>query len=102
MSAPSFKRRRLLQGAAALTGASSLGRLQDVFAQASAPAVVTPPSERPILTCGAMSGDVTGGTQSGNAIVWSRADRPARMIVDWSYDEAMKSAQRITGPAVME
>jgi alkaline phosphatase D len=36
------------------------------------------------------------------AIVWSRADRPARIVVDYSFDESMRDARRIVGVAAME
>ncbi|MFP9023626.1 alkaline phosphatase, partial [Pseudomonas aeruginosa] len=37
------------------------------------------PRARPKLTDGVQSGDVQGD----RALVWSRTDRPARMIVEW-------------------
>src|SRR5262249_57250593 len=52
---------------------------------------------RPRLTSGVQSGDVTGD----RAIVWSRADRPSRMIVDWGTNERMLGAHRVIGPATL-
>ncbi len=43
-----------------------------------APALIIDDSVRPATAHGAMVGDVTGE----RAIVWSRTDRPARMIVE--------------------
>ena len=45
-----------------------------------------------------MSGDV--GTDS--AVIWSRSDRPARMIVEYATSDSFANAQRIVGPAAME
>jgi alkaline phosphatase D len=47
---------------------------------------------------GVMSGDVSGN----RAMVWSRADRPARMIVDVATTESMANARRVVGPAALE
>ncbi|MEM9798581.1 MAG: alkaline phosphatase D family protein [Pseudomonadota bacterium] len=46
---------------------------------------------RPLVTHGAQTGDVA---QDG-AILWSRADREARMIVDWSTTESFADARRV-------
>ena len=35
-------------------------------------------------------------------MVWSRSDRAARMLVDWSYDEHFKEARRIVGPHALD
>jgi alkaline phosphatase D len=39
------------------------------------------------MTCGVQSGDVSGGS----AVVWARADRPARMRVEYSTFESFKT-----------
>ena len=44
---------------------------------------------RPDIPYGAASGDVT----RDRAIVWSRTDRPARMLVEWSTTESMQNAR---------
>ncbi|MGZ5193809.1 MAG: alkaline phosphatase D family protein [Ramlibacter sp.] len=72
--------------------------MTNILAQGSAPAVITPDSARPQTPYGVMSGDVT----DRRAIVWSRTDRPARMIVDVATTEAMAGARRIAGPAALE
>lgn len=58
----------------------------------AAPAVVD--GSRPVVTHGVASGDV--GNDS--AIIWSRADRPARMIVEWSLSEKFNEVRRLVGP----
>jgi len=46
-------------------------------------------ADRPVITHGLQSGDV--GNDS--AVVWARADRPARMLVEWSTTESFKRVQ---------
>ena len=48
-----------------------------------APAIITAESERPQ----ALQGLTFGDPGNGSVVVWSRSDRPARMLVEWSYDE---------------
>jgi alkaline phosphatase D len=52
----------------------------------------------PGLPYGIMSGDV--GTDS--AVIWSRSNRPARMIVEYATSDSFTNAQRVAGPAVLE
>jgi alkaline phosphatase D len=61
---------------------------------ASAPAIVTSDKARPILPYGVQSGDVT----ARRAMIWSRADRPARMVVEWATRDTFEGASRIPGP----
>ncbi|HEY6870976.1 MAG TPA: alkaline phosphatase D family protein [Novosphingobium sp.] len=58
------------------------------------PAVLAAERRRPKMTMGVMSGDIAGD----RAIIWSSADRPARMIVEWSEDDAFRTVRRLTGP----
>ncbi|MFL6126701.1 alkaline phosphatase D family protein, partial [Actinophytocola sp.] len=58
------------------------------------PGVALATGQRPVLTHGVQTGDVT----TDGAIVWTRADRPARMLVEVSYDESFRRARRIPGP----
>ena len=44
-----------------------------------APAVMASVKDRPVLTDGVQSGDLQGD----RAMIWSRSDRPARMVVEW-------------------
>src|SRR5205085_9967592 len=90
-------RRRALQVLAA-GGLTAGGGLCDVLAQGIAPAVITSDGARPQLAHGVMSGDVS----DRRAVVWSRADRPARMIVDVATTEAMRDPRRIVGPAALD
>src|SRR5262249_29233594 len=62
------------------------------------PALVTPDDARPAVDQGVSVGDVRGD----RAIVWSRTDRPARMIVEWSTKESFEDVRRVVGPAALE
>ena len=66
--------------------------------QDRAPAVITRDEERPGVPCGVATGDVT----AGQAIVWSRSDRPARLIVEYSTTPSFANTRRVVGPAALE
>ncbi|PXY27509.1 alkaline phosphatase D family protein [Prauserella muralis] len=51
-------------------------------------------SGRPVLTHGIQSGDV----DAHSAIVWTRADRPSRMLVEVSADPSFRRVRRLRGP----
>lgn len=92
-SNPTRRRALALIGTAGLSGG-----LRDALAQTAAPALVTPDGARPQLPCGVMSGDIT----DRRAIVWSRADRPARMVVELAASDSFADARRVVGPAALE
>jgi alkaline phosphatase D len=52
--------------------------------------------ERPRITHGVQSGDVSGA----GAIVWARCDRPSTMMVEWDTTAAFAAARRVVGPPV--
>lgn len=94
-----LSRRILLKRLAGGAGLALAGsRIGDVLAQSVAPAAVTADKLRPLLPGGVMSGDVT----ASSAIVWSRTDRPSRMIVDYSTSESFKRFERRVGPAALD
>jgi len=84
-----------LAGAGLALGGSLPGR---VFAQQGAPAVVTSERMRPNLPYGVQTGDLLGD----RAIVWARADRPARMTVEWATTAGFRDAKRVAGPTALE
>jgi alkaline phosphatase D len=88
-------RRGLLQAAGATVASAALPGWS--LAQ-GAPALIASDAERPQALQGLQFGDPTANA----VVVWSRADRPARMLVDWSLDEQMRNAQRIVGPHALE
>jgi alkaline phosphatase D len=91
-----FSRRSFLQqatlGSVALTG------IGGILYSKQAPAIVASDTVRPMASWGLQIGDVI----DGRAIVWSRADRAARMIVEWSLDETFKRAHKLRGPHALD
>ncbi|RYH10190.1 alkaline phosphatase [Tropicimonas sp. IMCC6043] len=67
-------------------------------ALASALAAPAFAADAPTLPYGVQAGDVT----ADSAIIWSRADRPARMIVEVATKPDFSDARTITGPAALE
>jgi alkaline phosphatase D len=66
--------------------------------QNRAPALITRDEDRPGTPCGVATGDVT----EGQAIVWSRTDRPARLVVEYSTTPSFIDTRRVVGPAALE
>jgi alkaline phosphatase D len=83
-----YRREFLTLAAAAVAGAR----------QDRAPAIVTRDEARPGMPCGVATGDVG----DGQAIVWSRSDRPARLIVEYSTTPSFADTRRVVGPAALE
>lgn len=87
-------RRRFLKGTAALAGLAGAGLvLPGAFPR---PAIAQ--GSRPWFSHGLQSGDV--GLDS--AVVWARADRPSRLLIEWSTSESFAAATQVVGPALME
>jgi alkaline phosphatase D len=84
MSSTSLSRRQFLRAGAAAGAAF-------VATPGRAPAFVR---SRPQLTHGIQSGDVT----ADSAIVWARADRPSRMLVEIAPTPGFHHARRLRGP----
>lgn len=70
-----FDRRTLLRAGMVGAGATAAGLVVVPAAAQAAPLVR---AGRPVLTHGVQSGDVT----RDGALVWTRADRPSRMLVE--------------------
>ena len=93
-------RRRFLLSSA-LTGGSIIAT--DLFsksglAQVRGPAIITSDNTRPNIPYGVASGDITGNS----AIVWSRTDRPARMIVEYDTTQSFRNPKRLISGDVSE
>jgi alkaline phosphatase D len=73
-------RRRIIQVAGA-------GLLLPGFA----PAVIASVQDRPKMTEGVQSGDILGD----RAVVWSRSDRPSRMVVEWDTRSMFTNPRRV-------
>jgi alkaline phosphatase D len=46
-------------------------------------------------------GIAAGDVSAGRAVIWSRADRAARMFVEYSTTESFKDVRRVPGPAAL-
>jgi alkaline phosphatase D len=56
-----------------------------------APAVIASVQDRPKITDGVQSGDLQGN----QAVVWSRSDRPSRMVVEWDTRSMFTHPRRV-------
>ncbi len=94
MTDPSLTRRAFV-GASLAAGASALVRPTSLWTpQQGAPSIVSSDRLRPLMPSGVQSGDVL----ADRAILWSRTDRPARMLVEWATNERFTNARRVRGP----
>lgn len=91
-----LNRRALLRGMAGAGAALAGGGLRP--ARAGMPAVIRRDGQRPGAPSGVQTGDVT----ADRAVVWSRTDRPARLVVEWSTSERFTHPRRLRGPAALE
>ena len=82
----------------ALAGGVTLTGLAGILHSRQAPAAIASDSLRPMAPWGLQIGDVVGD----RAIVWSRADKPARMFVEWSRDENFANAAVLRGPHALD
>ncbi|PRY01901.1 alkaline phosphatase D family protein [Allonocardiopsis opalescens] len=91
--APPLSRRTALRyGVLGAGAAVTAGLLGAAPAGAAAPALVH--RGRPELTHGIQLGD----PRADGAVVWARADRPARMVVEVSSRPDFRDARRVRGP----
>lgn len=95
-----ISRRRFLINSAIATGSIITTNLlpKRGLAQNSTPGIITSDKMRPQIPYGVASGDITGD----RAVIWSRCDRPARMIVEYDLDYSFRNPQRIIGSAALE
>jgi alkaline phosphatase D len=63
-----------------------------------APTLIRAQSSKPGIPSGIASGDVSGT----HATIWSRTDRPARMVVEYSTVESFRDVRRVLGPAALD
>jgi alkaline phosphatase D len=83
-----ISRRGLIRRALRLYGAASVGF----------PGIVRNQAALPSLPQGVAAGDVS----AGRAVVWSRSDRPARLLVEYATTPKFENAWRRVGPAALE
>jgi alkaline phosphatase D len=91
----SASRRRFLKAGAATAAGVALPAWT---LSSRTPAVIAAEADRPQALQGLQLGDPS----DGSIVVWSRSDRPARMLVEWSYDEQFRNAERIVGPHALD
>jgi alkaline phosphatase D len=89
---PTLTRRRFIGTAGGVLTAGA----RTIFGQA--PAIIGSESARPSTAFGATAGDV----DIDRAIIWSRTDRPSRLVVEYSTTESFATTTRIVGPAALE
>ena len=89
------RRRFVVLGASSAAGLAVASRVP-LFGQA--PAIITSDKARPQVPFGIASGDVS----DGRGVIWSRTDRPARMIVEYATSGPLSGGQRIVGPSALE
>ncbi|MGZ3284221.1 MAG: alkaline phosphatase D family protein [Xanthobacteraceae bacterium] len=77
-----LSRRRFLAVTAASTAISAVGGIARPYLSRAA--------DRPLVTHGIQSGDVT----NDSAVVWARADRPARMLAEIATSDSFKTIHR--------
>jgi phosphodiesterase/alkaline phosphatase D-like protein len=90
-------RRRFLKQSAALGGVTGLGGWASLLGAPRAPALVTSDTARPRGSHGLQVGDLL----ADRALVWSRADRPSRLVVEWSRQEDLARPVRVRGPQAL-
>jgi alkaline phosphatase D len=96
--AMSLSRRSFLKTSLA-SGVSLALPAAAAFAQAGqAPAVVTSERMRPQTLSGLQIGDVL----ADRAVIWSRADRPSRLVVERSFYSDMRDSVRVRGPLALD
>jgi len=99
---PDCQRRTFLRKVSAgagvlLSGAPLHSVIAQTTGQGTAPALVTADKLRPQMPSGVMSGDIS----RDKAIIWSRADRPSRMVVEYAVNENFQNAQTVHGPIAL-
>jgi alkaline phosphatase D len=82
-----ISRRALFLGTAGGWAARGFGR-----------AIIQSEANRPAMPQGIAAGDVT----PHRAVIWSRTDRPARVVVEYSSTEKFENPLRRVGPAALE
>lgn len=90
MNQPKFQRRQVLKAAAQLGAFIYVGNGLQSSLQATE-------AENIQVSHGVASGDV----RSDGGILWSRANRPAKMLVEIATDSSFEDATRIQGPTVL-
>mgnify|MGYP000753317491 CR=1 FL=1 len=87
-------RRNFLRGLVGAATTVAASTILPTVALASAPAQVVSDNLRPQITSGIATGDIT----AEQALIWSKTDRPAQLLVDLATNEQFRDARTIQGP----
>lgn len=93
---PQSSRRQFLKTSGLLLGAAALPAVARPLL--AAPAAITLDHARPQLAQGLQIGDV----RADRALIWSRADRPARLWVDVAFEPEFRRVTTVRGPHALE
>jgi alkaline phosphatase D len=94
-----FNRRQFLINTTITAGgiiATDILSQSRVFAQA--PGIITADKMRPAIPYGVACGDIS----NNSIVIWSRCDRPARLVVEYSPDENFRRVRRVLGSYALE
>ena len=89
-----LNRRQFLLSSAVTAGGiitTNIVSNSQVFGQA--PGIITSESMRPTIPYGVATGDISGNS----IVIWSRSDRPARMVIEYSTSESFNRLGRVFG-----
>jgi alkaline phosphatase D len=89
-------RRAFLQQTAVST--ASMAGLAGILKSGRAPAQIVSDAHRPLAPWGLQVGDVL----MDRAMIWSRSDADARMLVEWSCHENFRDSVQVRGPYALE
>lgn len=89
-----MRRRQFL---ARIGGAAAGSGLSAMLQARQAPSLGRAAGSVPAVPGGVASGDVT----EGRATIWSRTDRPARLVVEYSSTPSFRDVRRVVGPAAL-
>ncbi|MEH2023280.1 alkaline phosphatase D family protein [Nostoc sp.] len=92
------RRQFLLRSAITAGGIISTNLVAKSPVFAEAPAIITSDKMRPAIPYGVASGDIS----NDSIVIWSRSDRPAKMIVEYSTSESFRNVQRVVGPNALK
>lgn len=87
-------RRAFIKHTGKMVGGAGLLTTLPQSAWSLLPGIVTADTVRPKLPHGIQIGDVT----AERGLIWSRADRPARMVVEYSYHDDFSRSTTVSGP----
>src|SRR5262245_25882228 len=98
MNTTNLKRRLFIKQTALALGGVALTTLGASQEGRSAPLPRSSRSQRPQAAWGIQIGDVT----DRSAIIWSRADGPAQLLVEWSRDERFRHVRHVASAPALE